>query len=80
MEPLIARMVAADPVKRPTMTEVVSEFHNVSSQLSRCQLRSRLVEVRDTPFSNFLKDLYHTSTRTVPHFFTRRSPLPSPKA
>ena len=80
MEPLIARMVADDPAKRPTMTEVVSEFDKISSKLSRCQLRSRLVEFRDTPFSNFLKDVYHTSTRTVPHFFTRRSPLPSPKA
>ncbi|KAI0709591.1 hypothetical protein C8T65DRAFT_739950 [Cerioporus squamosus] len=79
MEPLVTRMVDDDPSKRPTMDEVVSEFKKISSQLSKCQLRSRLLEFRDTPFSNFLKDVYHTSTRSVPHFLMRRSPLPSPK-
>ena len=80
MEPLVARMCDEDPEKRPTMSEVVSDFQKILSKLGSCRLRQRLVDRRDGVFVNILKGVYHASSRTVPNLFTFRSALPTPKA
>ncbi|KAI0745242.1 kinase-like domain-containing protein [Earliella scabrosa] len=80
MDGLIAQMVQDEPSKRPTMDEVVTSFKNIVSSLSGCQLRERLVDRRDSRAVNFFKNVHHLSSRTVPFWIARRSPLPSPKA
>lgn len=79
MEPLIVRMVDADPAQRPTMDEVVVSFKEIVSKLSYFRLRSRLVVRRDNRVVNFVKGVHYFSSRAVPHWLTRRSPIPTPK-
>ncbi|KAI0709590.1 hypothetical protein C8T65DRAFT_197773 [Cerioporus squamosus] len=80
MEPLVERMCSEDPEKRPTMSEVVSEFQKILSNLRGCQLRQRLVERKDGAFMNLLKGVHHVSSRTIPNLLAFKSPLPTPKA
>ncbi|RPD53219.1 hypothetical protein L227DRAFT_658388 [Lentinus tigrinus ALCF2SS1-6] len=79
MEPLISRMCDEDPEKRPTMSEVVSEFRKIISQFRGYQLIQRLVERKDGVFMNLLKGVYHVSARTLPNLLTFRSAIPTPK-
>ena len=79
MEPLISRMVDEDPSKRPTMDEVVSSLQKILSEVSWFRLRARLVNCRDSPAVNFLKDVHHVSFRAIPFLITCRPAIPSPK-
>ncbi|KAI0709588.1 kinase-like domain-containing protein [Cerioporus squamosus] len=80
MEPLVSRMCSEDPEKRPTMSEVISEFQKIMSNLRACQLRQRLVERKDGAFMNLLKGVHHISSRTIPNLLAFNSPLPTPQA
>ncbi|RDX54862.1 hypothetical protein OH76DRAFT_1372287 [Lentinus brumalis] len=80
IEPLVARMVQAEPDKRPTMDEVVASFGAVLSKMSCLQLRTRLVWRRDGLFMNTLKGVHQLSARTIPHILTGRKALPTPEA
>ena len=79
MDPLIARMCHEEPEKRPSMTEVISEFQKILSKLRDYQLRQRLVERKDGVLMNFLKGVHHVSARAVPNFLAFHPPLPTPK-
>ena len=80
MDPLVSQMVHDDPEKRPTMDEVVASFKEISSKLSACQLRARLVKHNDGLVLNVLKGVHHTTLKTLPRVLSRRSPLPTPKS
>lgn len=80
MEPLIARMIHDEPEKRPTMDEAMTSLEEVLSKLSNCQLSARLVKHKDGLVMNVLKDLHHTSLRTIPRLLSRRPPLPTPRS
>ncbi|PIL35985.1 hypothetical protein GSI_01645 [Ganoderma sinense ZZ0214-1] len=80
MEPLIETMVSGDPTSRSTMPEVVERFRTVLANLSRWQLRARLVLSEDDGLDNALKDLHYLYFRLIPRFLLRIPPMPTPKA
>ncbi|KAJ7138498.1 hypothetical protein C8R43DRAFT_1019321 [Mycena crocata] len=49
MRPLVSDMTAEDPVKRPTIDEVVERFAEIRKGLSCWKLRSRVVKAKDFP-------------------------------
>ena len=79
MDALVARMVQTEPDKRPSMDEVVTSLNEIIAQLSKCQLRQRLVEREDGIVINFFKGVHHLSFRAIPHMLARRSPMPTSK-
>ncbi|KAF8120722.1 kinase-like domain-containing protein [Boletus edulis] len=63
MKPLIARMIQADPNKRPKMDEAVARFDEIQRGLSQRKLRSRVVDIRE--------DLFERVVRTTSHWKRR---------
>ncbi|KAF7422586.1 hypothetical protein PC9H_010742 [Pleurotus ostreatus] len=77
MKPLVADMTQADPTKRPTMDEVVERFEKIRKDLTPWKLRSRVVEVPESPFSKTFRNLGHWKRRIW--FMARRvPPVPAP--
>jgi hypothetical protein len=63
VEPLVNDMTQVDPMKRPTMDEVVSRFANIRASLNVWTLRSRIA-----PRGEFF---VATVWRAVPHWKRR---------
>jgi hypothetical protein len=63
MEPLVNDMTQVNPLKRPTMNEVVSRFAKIRASLSTRTLRSRVA-----PRSEFF---VATVWRAMPHWKRR---------
>ncbi|KAF7422584.1 hypothetical protein PC9H_010740 [Pleurotus ostreatus] len=77
MKPLVADMTQADPTKRPTMDEVVERFEKIRKDLTPWKLRSRVVEVPESPFTMAFRNLGHWKRRIW--FMARRvPPVPAP--
>ncbi|KAF4577159.1 hypothetical protein EYR36_005146 [Pleurotus pulmonarius] len=77
MKPLITDMTQTDPSKRPTMDEVVERFEKIRKDLIPWKLRSRVVEVPESPFSKAFRNLGHWKRRIW--FIARRvPPVPTP--
>ncbi|KAF8058731.1 kinase-like domain-containing protein [Lyophyllum atratum] len=75
MRELISDMVAEDPRKRPTMTEVVSRFDDIVKGLSTRKLRSPIVNVDES--LGALRSIAHWTKQTF--YIARRLPA-IPKA
>lgn len=63
MEPLVADMIQADPVKRPKMDEVVARFDTIRRGLSRRTLRSRVVDLDEDLFERVVRATSHWRRR-----------------
>jgi len=78
MEALVSDMVQDDPIKRPTMDEVVTRFSEIKKKLSTWKLRSRIAKKYELwPVTAF---------RTVRHWYWtvgyvvgRKAAIPEPK-
>ncbi|KAF4590879.1 hypothetical protein EYR40_009476 [Pleurotus pulmonarius] len=77
MKPLIADMTQTDPSKRPTMDEVVERFEKIRKDLTPWKLRSRVVEVPESPFSKAFRNLGHWKRR-IWFIASRVPPVPTP--
>jgi hypothetical protein len=77
MAPLVADMVQDDPLKRPTMDEVVSRFEDIRQRLSSWKLRSRVYNQKDHPIVGFFRSIGHW-TRRIVFIINRVPPTPSP--
>jgi hypothetical protein len=75
MEPLVARMVQDDPLKRPTMDTVVTEFRNIRDSLSSRKLRSRIVPRQETQPTKAILNIIHWYRR-IGYIFTRKPAIP----
>lgn len=71
-------MVQEDPVKRPTMDEVVSRFAEIRSKLGTWKLRSRMVRSNEIwPVAAWRA--FNHWRRTISYVFTRKGAIPEPK-
>ncbi|KAJ7680937.1 kinase-like domain-containing protein [Mycena polygramma] len=78
MRPLVAAMVQADPVKRPTIDEVLADFDKIQSSLSSWKLRSRVVKKSEVTVLHLGRVLRHWFRRV--EYILRRVPaVPSTK-
>ncbi|EGO02248.1 hypothetical protein SERLA73DRAFT_178094 [Serpula lacrymans var. lacrymans S7.3] len=72
MIPLVADMVQDDPVKRPSMDEVVARFNILRKDLSTWKLRSRVIDREDDETSGLFSNIAHWTRRVI--FIIRRIP------
>lgn len=77
MWPLVQGMVQNEPMKRPTMDEVVKRFEAIRNQLSSWRLRSRAVRDSDIPWLEFLREFAHLGRR-IRYISTRTPAIPIP--
>lgn len=63
MRPLVADMIQPDPIKRPTMDEVVARFDDIRRSLSRWKLRSRVVDPEEDAIEKFIHTTSHWRRR-----------------
>ncbi|KZT71750.1 hypothetical protein DAEQUDRAFT_665556 [Daedalea quercina L-15889] len=77
MQQLVADMVQADPVKRPTIEEVETRFDESSRRLSRWKLRSRLVGKDEFALERGIYGIGHM-IRTAKYLIKRLPPVPTP--
>ncbi|KAL6303554.1 kinase-like domain-containing protein [Sparassis latifolia] len=77
MSELVAGMVHKEPVKRPTIDQVISRFDDIWLPLSTRKLRSELVRKQDDLLLRFFKKIRHVY-RTVGYVARRLPPLPTP--
>ncbi|KAF9455576.1 kinase-like domain-containing protein [Collybia nuda] len=73
MKPLLQDMCQDDPLKRPTMSEVVARFSVLLKSLSTWRLRSRLVSKDESAFSRLTHFPVHWAHQILE--FRRRTPL-----
>lgn len=59
MRPLITDMVQKDPLKRPTMDEVVQRFAAIRADLSTWKLRSRIVSKGERVYRSVTRGTSH---------------------
>ncbi|KAF8471469.1 kinase-like domain-containing protein [Russula ochroleuca] len=78
MKPLVADMVQEDPMKRPTMDEVVNRFTEIKNKLSTWKLRSRMARNSEIWPVTAWRTVSHWY-RTAGYVVTRKSALPEPK-
>ena len=78
IESLIADMVQEDPMKRPTMDEVVKRLAEIKSQLGTWKLRSRMARNNEIWPVTAWRAVSHWY-RTIGYVATCRPALPEPK-
>lgn len=71
-------MVQENPVKRPTMDEVVTRFAKIQSKLSGWKLRSRMVRHNEIWSVAALRALNHWR-RTIGYVFSHKGAIPKLK-
>jgi hypothetical protein len=71
-------MVHGDPMKRPTMDEVVARFAEIKGKLSTRKLRSRMTRNNEIWPVAAWRTVGHWY-RTVGYVLTRKAALPEPK-
>ncbi|KAJ7760953.1 kinase-like domain-containing protein [Mycena metata] len=77
MRPLVSDMVQSDPVKRPTIDQVVSRFQEIHSGLSWWKLRSRVVKETEVTAWHLRRLMIHWVRKVG--FVLRRVPaMPAP--
>jgi hypothetical protein len=77
MEPLVTDMVQTDPMKRPTMDEVVTRFSEIRGKLGSWKLRSRMGRKNELwPVTAWrsVRHWYHT----VGYVLGRKAAIPEP--
>lgn len=77
MYPLISQMVHDDPIRRPTMAQVVTTFNVQRQTLGYWKLRSRLVRRDEFWIMRIFRVVRHVF-RTIGYIIARRSPIPTP--
>ncbi|CCM03897.1 uncharacterized protein FIBRA_06048 [Fibroporia radiculosa] len=77
MQPLVDDMVQDEPTKRPTADEVVARFGTIQSSLNSRKLRSRLVEINESPVRHIVNGVKHAFD-TLGNIATSHSPIPRP--
>lgn len=72
-------MIQVDPLKRPTIDEVVGRYDNIRHSLSWWRLRARVSERKEDEIKgmSFFLNIRHLF-RTLVHLFCFRSFLPIP--
>jgi hypothetical protein len=75
MEPLITDMTQDDPLRRPTVQEVVSRFEGIKRSLSIWKLRSRMVLREEFLPMMVLRSARHLC-RTAGYILTRKAAIP----
>ncbi|EGO25686.1 hypothetical protein SERLADRAFT_415165 [Serpula lacrymans var. lacrymans S7.9] len=75
MLPLVKDMVQDDPVKRPTMDEVVARFNEILKELSSWKLRSRVIYKEDGNIEGLYHGVIHW-TRRISYIVRRVSAIP----
>ncbi|EGO00136.1 hypothetical protein SERLA73DRAFT_72874 [Serpula lacrymans var. lacrymans S7.3] len=75
MLPLVKDMVQDDPVKRPTMDEVVARFNEILKELSSWKLRSRVIYKEDSNIESLYYGVVHW-TRRISYIVRRVSAIP----
>ncbi|EGO25701.1 hypothetical protein SERLADRAFT_415172 [Serpula lacrymans var. lacrymans S7.9] len=75
MLPLVKDMVQDDPVKRPTMDEVVARFDEILKELSSWKLRSRVIYKEDSNIESLYHGVVHW-TRRISYIVRRVSAIP----
>jgi hypothetical protein len=78
MNVLIADMVQEDPMKRPTMDEVVTRFSGIKNKLRTRKLRSRLARKKEMWLVKVWRTVGHWY-RTVGYVLSRKAAIPDPK-
>ena len=78
MEPLVTDMVQNDPMKRPTMDEVVTRFSEIRGKLSTWKLRSRIARKYELWPVTAWKSVGHWYC-TVGYILGRKAAIPEPK-
>ena len=76
IQPLITDMVQEDPVKRPTMDEVVTRFSEIQDKFSTWKLRSRMVRNNEIWPVAAWRALNHWR-RTMGYVLTRKGVTPN---
>ena len=59
MQPLIADMTQKDPLKRPTMDEVVQRFDAIRASLTSWKLRSRVIARGENTYRGVTRSTSH---------------------
>jgi len=77
MQPLVDDMVQDDPVKRPTIDQVVVRFADIRGRLRFWHLRSRLVRNDEYWIVRMFRNIRHIF-RTIGYIITRRPAIPTP--
>lgn len=77
MHPLIADMVLADPMKRPTIVQVVERFEDIRRGLTTWGCRARIVSRKEDPVTKLFKDVRHTFQKAR-YLLKRLPPIPTP--
>ncbi|KAF8893546.1 kinase-like domain-containing protein [Infundibulicybe gibba] len=77
IESLIADMVQDDPVRRPTMDEVVLRFDEILDSVSSWKLWSRFARRDENPITGVFRSVLHWTTQLV-HIINRTPALPRP--
>jgi hypothetical protein len=77
MIPLVADMVQDDPLRRPSMDEVVSRFEDIRRGLSSWKLRSRVYNQKEHLVMAFFHSISHW-TRRIGFIINRVPSVPSP--
>ena len=78
MEPLVTDMVQSDPMKRPTMDEVVTRVSEIRGKLSTWKLRSRIARKNELWPVTAYRSVRHWY-RTVGYVVGRKAAIPEPK-
>lgn len=79
MQPLVDDMTAEDPVKRPTIDEVIVRFETVVKSLSSWKLRSRVIRREGLDFVNVAEIIRHWIRRI--RYISKSTPaIPSSRA
>jgi len=75
LEGLAADMTNPDPLKRPTMDEVVSRYREIQQGLSSWKLRQKVVRSDEIFLTTIFKSTRHLG-RTMMYIVKRIPPLP----
>lgn len=78
MDALVAEMTQTDPLKRPTMSEVVERFNKIRLGLSSGVLRRRIVSKEEGTMSRVFLNVKHALV-SVGYMARRLNPVPEPK-
>lgn len=80
MDSLVNDMVQVDPMKRPTMNEVVERFEQIRRSLPWWKLRSRLRSPHEDRYTMlvFIRDVHHFF-HVIRDIFMFRSAVPTCK-
>ena len=78
MKVFIAEMVQEDPVKRPTMDEVVARFSEIKNKLSTWKLRPRLIHKKEIIPVKVWRTVGRWY-RTVSYALSRKAAIPDPQ-